>query len=200
MGTFSESLCDVDIHRRGPLRRQMFVEFPLVERARLAIHGHEERLVAQRLDVLFEMLGDKFGHRRHALVGFQERLQFDGAIQNPVQILDIRDALRLGDFQKFRLQQFLRQTDFIRRVGVAQFQGGLVLDGFLDGILVEIAVVILLAEHLERAFAVGGLVNRRAGEADERGLGQRGHEKRAEVAAGGTVGLVYQAIDIGAGA
>src|SRR5439155_13495783 len=43
-----------------------------------------------------------------------------------------------------------------------------------------------------------GSINGRAGEADERRLGQRGHQERAEVAAGGTVGFVNQAINVGA--
>lgn len=51
-----------------------------------------------------------------------------------------------------------------------------VLDAVGDGILVQVALVVLAAEGLEGAFAVGGLVHRGAGEAEEGGVRQAGHD------------------------
>lgn len=50
-------------------------------------------------------------------------------------------ALGLGNVQKFRFEQLGREANFVWRVGVAQPQRGFVLDGFLDGILVEITIL-----------------------------------------------------------
>jgi len=52
----------------------VFIQLLLVESARLAVHADQERLVAERLDVGFEMLGDELGDRGKAVVGLQERL------------------------------------------------------------------------------------------------------------------------------
>ena len=79
---------------------------------------------------------------------------------------------------------------------VVERQRGAVLDALGDGILVQVALVVLAAEGLEGALAVGGLVDRRAGEADEGGVGQPGHQEVAQIAAGGAVGLVDQHEDV----
>src|SRR3546814_17637256 len=52
--------------------------------------------------------------------------------------------------------------------------------------------LVLRAEGLEGALAVGGLVHGRPGEADQGGVGQRAHQVVAQVAAGGAVRLVDQ--------
>ena len=60
----------------------------------------------------------------------------------------------------------------------------------------EVTFVVLAAEGLEGALAVNGLVHRRAGEADERGVRQAGHEEVAEVAARGAVRFVDEDVDV----
>ena len=60
----------------------------------------------------------------------------------------------------------------------------------------QIALVVLAAEGLERALAVCRLVHRRSGEADERGIRQTGHEEVAQVAACRAVSLVDQDEDV----
>ncbi len=93
----------------------------------------------------------------------------------------------------------MRHEHFIGRELVVQRQRGAVLDAVCDGILVQVALVILAAEGLEGALAVDGLVHRRAGEADEGRVRQTGHEEVAEVPASGAVGLVDEDVDVRAG-
>ena len=56
----------------------------------------------------------------------------------------------------------------------------------------EVALVVFAAKGLEGAFAVGGFVHGRAGEADERGVGQASHQEVAEVTARRAVRLIDQ--------
>jgi hypothetical protein len=79
---------------------------------------------------------------------------------------------------------------------VVERQRRAVLDAVGNGILVQIPLVVLAAEGLEGAPAVDGLVHRGAGEADEGRVRQAGHQKVAEIAAGGAVGLVDEHVDV----
>ncbi len=90
----------------------------------------------------------------------------------------------------------MRHEHLVGREVVVERQRRAVLDALADRILVEVALVVLAAEGLERPLAVGGLVHRRAGEADERRVRQAGHQVVAEVAAGRAVGLVDQHEDV----
>ena len=98
--------------------------------------------------------------------------------------------------EELLLHDLVRHQHFVRREVVVERQRGAVLDALGDGILVQVALVVLAAEGLERALAVGGLVHRRAGEADERRVRQAGHQEVAQVAAGGAVRLVDQDVDV----
>ncbi len=60
----------------------------------------------------------------------------------------------------------------------------------------QVALVVLAAEGLEGALAVGGLVHRGAGETEEGGVRQAGHEEVAEIAAGGAMGFVDEDVDV----
>ncbi len=84
----------------------------------------------------------------------------------------------------------------VGREVVVERQRRAVLDALGDRVLVEVALVVVAAERLERPLAVGGLVDRRAGEADVGGVRQAGHQVVAEVAAGRAVGLVDQHVDV----
>src|SRR3546814_20921626 len=75
---------------------------------------------------------------------------------------------------------------------VTQLDRGAVGNRLGDRVLVQVAGVVLRAEGLEAALAVGGLVHGRPGEADQGGVGQRVHQVVAQVAAGGAVRLVDQ--------
>src|SRR3546814_5771963 len=76
----------VDRHR--VFRRQVLVERLLVERAGLAVDADEEGLVAERLDVLDEVLRHEPRHLVHALVGLEEGAQVDRAVQDRVEVGD----------------------------------------------------------------------------------------------------------------
>lgn len=52
-----------------------------------------KRLVAERLDVLAEVLRHEARHLFDAFVGLQECTQVHGTIEDAVQILDVADAL-----------------------------------------------------------------------------------------------------------
>ena len=82
---------------------------------------------------------------------------------------------------------------------VVERQGGAVFDAVGDGVLVQVTLVVFAAEGFEGAFAVDGFVDGGAGEAQEGGIRQAGHQEGAEVAAGGAMGFVDQYIDVGAG-
>ena len=92
----------------GILRRQNRIERLLVERARLAVHRHEECLVAERLDVLAEMIRYHASHLLHSLLAFEEILQVDRAFEDLVQLLDVRDALRFGQREELLLHDLVR--------------------------------------------------------------------------------------------
>ena len=77
--------------------------------------------------------------------------------------------------------------------------GGAVLDRFPDRVLVQVALLVIAAEDLERPLAVRGPVYRRAGEADVGGVRQRTHQVVAEVAARGAMGLIDQHEDVVSG-
>src|SRR3546814_17781089 len=67
-----------------------------VERAGPAVDADEEGLVAERLDVLDELLRHEPRHLVHALVGLEEGAQVDRAVQDRVEVGDVADALALG--------------------------------------------------------------------------------------------------------
>ena len=90
----------------------------------------------------------------------------------------------------------MRHEHFVRRQLVIQRQRGAVFNAVGDGILVQITLIIFATESLEGALAVGGLVNRGAGETEVGGIWQAGHQEVAEVAAGGAVGFVNEYVDI----
>ncbi len=180
----------------GILGRQDCIERLLIERAGFAIDADEKRLVAERLDVLAVVLGDELRHLLDPLLALEEILQVHRPFEDLVQLLDVGHALGFGEGEELLVQRLVRHEHFVRRELVVERQGGAVLDAVGDGILVQVALVILAAEGLEGALAVGGLVHRRAGEADEGRVRQAGHEEVAEVAAGGAVGFVDQDVDV----
>ena len=98
--------------------------------------------------------------------------------------------------KKFLLHQLVRHEHLVRGQVVVERQRRAVLDALGDRVLVQVALVVLAAEGLERALAVGRLVDRRAGEADEDGVRQPGHQVVAQVAAGRAVRLVDQHEDV----
>ena len=94
------------------------------------------------------------------------------------------------------LHDLVRHQHFVRRELVIERQRRAVLDALGDGILVEITLVVLAAEGLERPLAIDRFVHRRAGEADERRVGQAGHQEVAQVAARRAVRLVNEHVDV----
>ena len=146
------------------------------------------------------MLGDECGDFFDAVVGHEERAQPDGAIEHLVQLLDIGDAFRLRQLEKFLVEPLGRHRHLARRHDVLDRQRRLVLDRLLDRIFVEIAALVLRAENLERAFALLGLGDRRPGEADDRGVRHGGHQVGAEVLSDRTMRLVDEDVDVVAGA
>ena len=123
-------------------------------------------------------------------------LSVDRPVQDGVQLLDVADALGLGEAQELPLQRLRGRRAVVGRQGVVERHGGAVLDRLGDRVLVEVALRVVAAEDLEGALAVGDPVDGRAGEADVGGVGQGAHQVVAEVAARGAVGLVHQHEDV----
>ena len=90
----------------------------------------------------------------------------------------------------------MRYEHFVGGKLVVERQGRAVLNTVGDGILVQIAPVVLAAEGLEGALAIGRLIHRGAGETEVGGVRQPGHEEIAKVAAGGAVGFVDEDVDV----
>ena len=189
---FLRVLAVLRVDRHDPLRRQKLIERLFVERTRLAIHGDEECLVAERLYILAEMLRDKSGNLRDVIVGLEKRLQVHRAVEHAVEFLDVAHALGLGEREKLGFEQFRRQRHLPRHELMSQLHRRAVGDRLRDGVFVEVAALILGAEDLERALAVGGLVDRRAGEADELRVRQRAEQVVAEITARRAMRLVDQ--------
>jgi hypothetical protein len=164
--------------------------------AGLAVHADEEGLVAERLDVLAVVVGDELRHLLDALLALEEVFQVHRPLEDLVQLLDVGHALGFGQGKELLVQRLVRHEHFVRAQLVVKRQRGAVLDAVGDGILVQVALVVLAAEGLEGALAVDGLVHGRAGEAEEGRVRQAGHEEVAEVAAGGAVGLVDEDVDV----
>ena len=70
---------------------------------------------------------------------------------------------------------------------------------FANRVLVEIALLVVDAEDLERAFALRCLGDRRAGEADDRGVRHRRHQVGAEILGDRPMRLVDEDVDVVAG-
>ncbi len=113
------------------------------------------------------MLGDVLRHLADALLPLQEVLQVHRPVENLVQLLDVGHALGLGQRQELLIEDLVRHQHLVGREVVVERQRGAVFDALGDGIFVQVALVVLAAEGLERPLAVGGLVDRRAGEADD---------------------------------
>ena len=174
----------------GILGREELIEGVLVVGAGFAVHANEEGLVAKRLDVLAVVLGDKLRHLLDALLALEEVFQIHRPLKDLVQLLDVGHALGFGEGEELLVQRLVRHEHFIRRELVIERQRGAVLDAVGDGILVQVALVVLASEGLEGALAIDGLVHGRAGEADEARVRQRRHEEVAEIAASGAVRFV----------
>ena len=116
----------------GILGRQDCIKRLFVERTRLAVHRHEERLVAERLDVFPIVIGDEPRHLLHALLSFEEIFQIHRALEDFVQLLDVGDTLRLGQREEFRLHDLVRHEHFVRREVVVERQRGAVFDALGD--------------------------------------------------------------------
>ena len=93
----------------------------------------------------------------------------------------------------------MRYQHLVRCKSVVERQRRAVANAFGNGILVQVAFVILAAEGLEGTLAVDGLVHRGAGKADITGVRQPGHEEVTEVTTRCAVRLVDQDIDVRAG-
>ncbi|RIE10699.1 hypothetical protein SMC4_01820, partial [Candidatus Cryosericum hinesii] len=93
-------------------------------------------------------------HLLHPVPILEHVPQCDRLLQNLVQVLDVADALRAGQPEELLLQRLAVHPQFIRRERVVERHGRPVLDGLADGILVEVALLVLEPEHLERALAL----------------------------------------------
>jgi hypothetical protein len=185
-----------DLGIRG---RQELIEGLLVVGAGLAVNADEKTLVAKRLDVLAEVVGDELRHLLDALLALEEVFQVHRPLENLVQLLDVGHALSFGKREKLGIQRLVGHQHLIWRKLVVKRQRGAVLDAVGNGILVQVALIVFAAEGLEGSLAVDGLVHRGAGKANVGGVRQAGHEEVAEVAAGGAVGLVDEDVDVRAG-
>ena len=142
----------------------------------LAVHADQERLVAERRHVLAKMFGNEGRDLLDPIVGGEEGAQSHGAVEDLVELVDVGDAIGLGQREELLVQPLRRHRHVARRHGVADRQRRLVLDRFGDGVLVEIAPLVFGAEDLEGPLALGRAVDRRSGEADNGRVGHRRHQ------------------------
>ena len=180
----------------GILRRQDGIKRLLVKGARFTIHGHKERFVAERLHVLPEVVRHVTRHLFHPVPALEKVLQVHRAFENLVQLLNVGDALSLGQREELLLHDLVRHEHLVRREVVVERQRRAVLDALGDGILVEITLVVLAAESFERPLAVGGLVHWRAREAEETRVRQASHQKVAQVATCRTMRFINEYEDV----
>ena len=143
------------------------------------------------------------GHKRRDLldpvIRSEERSQADCPIKDLVEFINVGHAFDLSQGEKLLVESFRRYRHFTRSHRVADRQRRLVLDRLGDGVLVEIPQLIVGAENLERALALGRLVDGRAGEPDDRRIGQGRHQVRAQILGYRPVRLVDEHVDIVAG-
>ena len=134
----------------------------------------------ERCHVLAEMLGDECGDLFDAVVRGEEGAEADGLVEDLVELIDVGDALHFGEGEEFPVEPLGWHGHLARGHGVADRQGRLVCNRLGDGVLVEVAQLVIGSEYLEGAFPVRGLVNWRAGEADDRRVGQGRHQVGAQ--------------------
>ena len=79
---------------------------------------------------------------------------------------------------------------------VVERQGSPILDAVGDGVFVEVALIILTPEGLERPPPIDRLVDRGSGEADEGGMGQTRHQEVPEIASRRPMGLIDEDINV----
>ena len=141
-------------------------QFPIEVDADAAAHAHDHRLAVERLDALLEMRDDIPGDEPEPGRGAHDGLELRPL---RLQLLLALGFLALGDLLETGIdpgQLGLVQRQLRQPALEIDRHGRPVLDGPFD--VVDADVV---AEHRPR---VGVLeLNRRAGEADERGVGQR---------------------------
>ena len=143
--------CVLGIDGLCPFRRQQLVERLFVLGAGLAIDRDHKRLVAERQHVLLEVLGDERRHLRRRDRRPSGRCAGRRRDRDLVQLVDVGDAFGVGELEELLIQPVGRNGHLARRHDVLDRQGRLVLDRFLDRVLVEVALLVLCAENLERA-------------------------------------------------
>src|SRR5581483_9616557 len=91
-------------HDSRVIRREMLIERALVERARLAIDGDEERLEPHRLDVFSEVVCHVGCDALDPLRALEHVPERHGTLENLVQILDVADTFELGEREELSLE------------------------------------------------------------------------------------------------
>ena len=193
----SEVILGID--RRSPFRGQQLVERPLVFGTGFAVYADEKRLVMERCHVFLEMLGDERGDLLNAVIGSEEGAQADSSVEDLVELVDVGDALHLGEGEKFLVEPLCRYRHFAWGHGVADRQRCFVLNRLGDGVLVEIVQLVIDSEYLEGAFSVRSLVNWRAGESDDCRVGHGCHQIGAQFLGDRAVRLVDKYVHVVAG-
>src|SRR5690625_689653 len=113
------------------------------------------------------MIRHEPGDLADPLLPLEELFEVHRAVEDLIQLLDIGEAFRLGERKKFRVQRLVRNKHFAGRETVEKRKRRSILDTFSDAVFVQVPLIILAAEGFEGSLAVGGLVDRRASEADE---------------------------------
>ena len=187
------------VDRRRPFRGKPLIQGALVSGAGLPVHSDDERLVTERLDILPEVAGDEVGHFLDSVVRGEEGREARRAVENPVQLFDVRHTVRRGEVEELPVEQVHRRRQFARRQGMPYGEGRLVLDGLGDRVLVQVAAFVLRAEDLEGARPVFRPGDGRSGEPDDRGVREGAHQVVAQVAGHRAVRLVYKDEGVRAG-
>ena len=187
------------VDRRSPFGWQQPVERALVLGAGFAVYSDEERLVTERQNLLLEVPSYKRRDLIDPIVGGEEGAQSHRTVENLVEFIDVGDTLDFGQGEKLPVEPLRGHRHLARRHRVADRQRRLVLDRLGDGVLVEVAQFVVGTEDLKSALALSRLVDRRAGESDDRRIGQSRHQVRAQIPGDRAVRLVDEHVDVVAG-
>ena len=82
------------------------------------------------------MLGDEGGDLLDPIVGRQEGAKANRPVEDLVELVDVGDALRLGQGEELFVETLRRDRHVARRHGVADRERRLVFDRLGDGVLV----------------------------------------------------------------
>ena len=178
----------VGIHDDGAGRlAQQPVQLLFIQHATLPVIAHHLAFKAVGVHLGHEVLGDVRAHCLNALRVLHDRSHAHAL--GGLAALLLRQAHFIGQLGEGLVDGLLIDVQFHRHRLEVQRQRGPVAHGVREGIPAHIAAAILRRAEGQKSILVQ-LVDGRAGQAEEEGVGQRRAHARTEIALLGTVGFV----------